>query len=126
MNCTAAQNKEKDNKVFDSVGELVAMCEKKGFIPRYCTDISQDKIDFTLKDMNAYLKRLVTEDLGFGAQIEDAIKKLQIQKELEEKSDNDLYYEEDENELNMKHYEEYFEEQNKQVEEDLKIYNGVG
>ena len=60
------------------------MCEKEGFIPRYATDIPQDKVDITLKDMNAYLNKLVTQDLGFGQQIEDALKKIQIQKEINE------------------------------------------
>ena len=34
--------------------------------------------------MNAYLNKLVTQDLGFGQQIEDALKKIQIQKEMNE------------------------------------------
>ena len=79
---TAAQNKEDKNDFVDSVGELVTMCERDGFIPRYATDIPQDKVDATLKDMNDYLKKLVTQDLGFGQQIEDALKKIQIQKEI--------------------------------------------
>ena len=41
---TAAQNKEQKNDYVDSVGELVAMCERDGFIPRYATDIPQDKV----------------------------------------------------------------------------------
>jgi hypothetical protein len=81
---TAAQNKEQKNNFVDSVGELVAMCEREGFIPRYATDIPQDKVDATLKDMNDYLHKLVTQDLGFGQQIEDALKKIQIQKEMNE------------------------------------------
>ena len=81
---TAAQNKEDKNDFVDSVGELVAMCEREGFIPRYATDIPQDKVDLTLKDMNDYLHKLVTQDLGFGQQIEDALKKIQIQKEMNE------------------------------------------
>lgn len=81
---TAAQNKEDKNDFVDSVGELVTMCERQGFIPRYATDIPQDKVDATLKDMNDYLHKLVTQDLGFGQQIEDALKKIQIQKEMNE------------------------------------------
>ena len=60
------------------------MCEREGFIPRFATDIPQDKVDLTLKDMNEYLHKLVTQDLGFGQQIEDALKKIQIQKEMNE------------------------------------------
>ena len=81
---TAAQNKDDKNDFVDSVGELVNMCEREGFIPRYATDIPQDKVDLTLKDMNEYLHKLVTQDLGFGQQIEDSLKKIQIQKEMNE------------------------------------------
>ena len=81
---TAAQNKEEKNDYVDCVGELVAMCEREGYIPRFETDIPQDKVDLTLKDMKNYLYKLVTQDLGFGQQIEDALKKIQIQKEIAE------------------------------------------
>ena len=122
---TAAQNKEAKNDFVDSVGELVAMCEREGgFIPRFCTDIPQDKVDLTLKDMNDYVKKLVTQDLGFGQQIEDALKKLQIQKEMsaaEEAKMNETDYQgyiehEDED------YEEFLDTIREQQEEDLDTY----
>ena len=91
---TAAQNKEEKNDYVDSVGELVAMCEKDGFIPRYATDIPQDKVDLTLKDMENYLYKLVTQDLGFGQQIEDALKKIQLQKEMNENEQTSVQDEE--------------------------------
>ena len=91
---TAAQNKEEKNDYVDSVGELVAMCEKDGFIPRYATDIPQDKVDLTLKDMENYLYKLVTQDLGFGQQIEDALKKIQLQKEMNENEQTSIQDEE--------------------------------
>ena len=111
---TAAQNKEKKDDFVDSVGELVALCEKEGgFIPRFCTDIPQDKVDLTLKDMNEYLRKLVTQDLGFGQQIEDAIKKIQIQKEMAEaeRSKEDIGEVE---ELENEDYQEYFDEVERQ------------
>ena len=81
---TAAQNKEEKTDYVACVGQLVAMCEREGYIPRFETDIPQDKVDLTLKDMKNYLYKLVTQDLGFGQQIEDALKKIQIQKEMAE------------------------------------------
>lgn len=81
---TAAQNKLEQNESVDSIGELVNMCEREGFIPRFALDIPQDKVDFTLKDMNEYIYKLITQDLGFGQQIENALKKIQLQKELNE------------------------------------------
>lgn len=84
---TAAQNKEAKGDFVDSVGELIRLCETEGFIPRFCTDIPQDKVDLTLADQKEYIRKLVTQDLGFGQQIEDAIKKIQIQKEMNEAAD---------------------------------------
>lgn len=42
---TAAQQKETTEGVVDSVGELVAMCERDKFIPRYYVDKPADKVD---------------------------------------------------------------------------------
>ena len=112
---TAAQNKDDKDEYVDSIGELISMCEKEGFIPRYVTDVPQDKVDATLKDMNDYVKKLVTQDLGFGQQIEDALKKIQIQKEMEESFDQDV-------ELDDNDFEEYhnaIEEQKQLDEEEL-------
>ena len=64
-------------------GELVLMCEKQGFIPRYVTNIPQDKVDQTLADMNKYVYNLVTKDLGLGQQIETQLKKMRIHEEME-------------------------------------------
>lgn len=79
---TAAQNKEGKSDAVDSVGELVLMCEKQGFIPRYVTNIPQDKVDQTLADMNKYVYNLVTKDLGLGQQIETQLKKMKIHEEM--------------------------------------------
>lgn len=107
---TAAQNKEDKNDFVDSIGEFVAMCEREeGFIPRYATDIPQDKVDLTLKDMNNYLYKLVTQDLGFGQQIEDSLKKIQIQKEMNEAEAQTPLDEMDAQELVDKNYEEFYE-----------------
>jgi hypothetical protein len=117
---TAAQNKEEKNDYVDCVGELVAMCEKEGFIPRYATDIPQDKVDMTLKDMNDYLHKLVTQDLGFGQQIEDSLRKIQIQKEMqlaEEQKESP----EDAIELEDEDYQDFYDaiEEQKQQDEQM-------
>ena len=116
---TAAQNKENKNDFVDSVGELVALCEKEGFIPRYATDIPQDKVDLTLKDMNDYLHKLVTQDLGFGQQIEDALKKIQIQKEM---NDAEIAGESNET-LEDEDYAAFIEEMEAQKAQDLEVYD---
>ena len=115
---TAAQNKEQKNDYVDSVGELVAMCERDGFIPRYATDIPQDKVDLTLKDMNGYVNKLVTQDLGFGQQIEDALKKIQIQREMNEAEDTALMMDGETPELIDEDYEEFYNSIEEQKEQD--------
>lgn len=120
---TAAQNKEAKGNFVDSVGELVAMCEKEGFIPRYCTDIPQDKVDATLQDMNKYVYKLVTQDLGFGQQIEDALKKIQIQKEMEAAED-ELEDIDEHVQLEDQDYEDFYEDVNNQKEQDMKVLLG--
>lgn len=81
---TAAQNKENNNEQINSACELVLMCERDGgFIPKFCTDIPQDKVDLTINNMNQYVQNLVT-DLGFGKALENAIKK--IEKDMEKKN----------------------------------------
>lgn len=84
---TAAQNKEQKEDYVDSIGQLIAMCEKDGFIPRFATDIPQDKVDLTLHDMNEYVRKLVTQDLGFGQQIEDSLKKIMLQNEMNKEAE---------------------------------------
>ena len=109
---TAAQNKENKDEYVDSICELITMCERDGFIPRFITDIPQDKVDATLQDMNNYVKKLVTQDLGFGQQIEDALKKIQIQNEMRENENNNNTVLDDED------FEEYYQQMVAQKEQD--------
>ena len=80
---TAAQNKAAAGEYVDSISELVALCERDGFIPRYYTDGPQDKVDRTLQDLQNYTRTLVTEEMNLGNLIESAIKQIQIDKEKE-------------------------------------------
>lgn len=121
---TAAQNKEEKNDFVDSVGELVSMCEREGFIPRFATDIPQDKVDLTLKDMNKYLYKLVTQDLGFGQQIEDALQKIKIQQEMQENNDLSLDVDADSEELIDQDYEDFYQSVYNQKEKDLDMQEG--
>lgn len=121
---TAAQNKEEKNDFVDSVGELVSMCEREGFIPRFAIDIPQDKVDLTLKDMNKYLYKLVTQDLGFGQQIEDALQKIKIQQEMQESNDLSLDVDADSEELIDQDYEDFYQSVHNQKEKDLDMQEG--
>ena len=80
---TAAQNKTESGNVVDSISELVALCEKDGFFPRYYTDGPKDKVDRTLQDLQNYTRQLVTEEMNLGSLIESAVKQIQADKEKE-------------------------------------------
>ena len=119
---TAAQKKEQKEDYVDSVGALVAMCEREGgFIPRFATDIPQDKVDATLQDMNNYIKKLVTQDLGFGQQIEDSLKKIQIQKEMNDAEQSAIENGDEVPMLNDENFVDYYEDVAEQKEQDKDI-----
>lgn len=106
---TAAQNKENKTDEVDCIGTIVDMCEKEmGFIPKFTAEYPQDIIDEVLKENNEYVYKLVTQDLGFGKQIEDTLRKLEVQKELDERDLDDF-------EAKIEDYSEYSE----QIESDL-------
>ena len=96
---TAAQNKAETGEYVDSVGELVAECEKQGFIPRYYTDGPQDSVDKTLLDLQQYTRNLVTEEMNLGNMIEASLKQIMEDKEREASIDSDDIDDEFEEEL---------------------------
>lgn len=84
---TAAQNKSESSGEFDSISELVEMCEREGFIPRYYTEGPMDKVDETLNDLKNYTHTLVTEEMNLGNLIEAAVKNMIDQENREEDED---------------------------------------
>lgn len=78
---TAAQNKTESGEYVDSISELVAICEKEGFIPRYYIDTPNDKVDRVLQDLEQYTRTLITEEMNLGNLIENAVKQIEIDKQ---------------------------------------------
>ena len=120
---TAAQNKDAQGEFVDSVGEIVALCEQEGFIPRYYTDGPQDKVDYTIRDMQRYTRTLVTEEMHLGELIEQAIKnneKEDAQKEVDIDLDEDSDIENIERSLRDEDFQDYHEflEENAAMDED--------
>lgn len=81
---TAAQNKAESGEYVDSISELVAICEKDGFIPRYYTEGPQDKVDRTLEDLQKYTRSLVMEEMNLGTMIEKSLRQIEKERETEE------------------------------------------
>lgn len=75
MKVTAAQKKEEDNQFIDSVGQLVAFCQKNGhMIPEFQVKAPHDIVDKVIDDMKGYNRSLIYEDKALARQIEDYIK----------------------------------------------------
>ena len=115
---TAAQNKAENGEYVDSVAELIALCERDGFIPRYYVDGPQDKVDRVIQDLEDYTRNLVLEELHLGPLIEKAIRSNMDDADKDEDDEDydedeelerSLYSEETENEDDD--YDEYFEQQ---------------
>ena len=71
---TAAQNKQEKSDFIDSIGQLVAYCEKNGGqIPRYEIDTPYDIVDKIINDLKEYNKTLIYEDTALARQIQDYI-----------------------------------------------------
>ena len=86
---TAAQNKAESGEFVDSIAELVELCEKEGFIPRFYISQPNDKVDETLQDLKYYTHTLVTEEMNLGNLIESAVKEMARQEAKEEDEDID-------------------------------------
>ncbi len=124
---TAAQNKAETGEFVDSVGELVYLCEEQGFIPRFHTDEPKDIVDITLKDMQGYAYRLVTEEMGLGNMIEAALQQMQREEEKEEGEldENDEFLNPELTPvLEDADYEDYYEELEAQQKQDEQNMNG--
>lgn len=86
---TEVQNKEEQERYLDSIGELVALCEREGGPIKEFVDpdeYPQDKIDFTIKDLKSYNYNLATNELNLGDLIQTYIDKL----DKAEQSGNDI------------------------------------
>ena len=123
---TAAQNKAESGEYVDSISELVLICERDGFIPRYYVEKPADKIDLVLKDMQSYTRTLVMEEMGLGSMIENAVRQIEQDKEKEEAEDKlsddeyaDLFNDEDDDIVTAEDFEEFNEFQDAEAEKDI-------
>ena len=131
---TEAQNKAEKGEAIDSISELVAICEKEGFIPRYYTDGPQDKVDRVLQDLQTYTKTLVVEEMGLGAMIEKAAKQMQEDQQRKESNDgaedddqameDELFAEDTESDIDPRDMYDLFEAEDEYAEADWTAISG--
>ena len=130
---TAAQNKTEENELVDSIGELVAICEKDGFIPQYYIDTPKDKVDRVIQDMQIYTRELVTNELGLGNLIENSLKQIEREKEqiqeagnyaesLEDRNSEDNLFDYDKPVVSDNDFKEFFNMQEELADEDNEFF----
>lgn len=83
---TAQQNKAETGDFVDSIGELIELCEKQGYIERYYIESPKDRVDLTIADMQRYTKTLVEEETNLSIMVEKALR--EIEKEDEANAEN--------------------------------------
>lgn len=131
---TAAQIKESEENAIDSIGQIVAICERDGFIPRYYVDGPQDKPDKVLLDLQKYTHDLVVNESGLGVMIENAMKQMKEEEErikaaAEAKvsgqdEDHDLFNY-DEEKVTVDDYVEFSEFEENLEDYDTEYYNSL-
>ena len=73
---TAAQNKAESGDFVDSIGELIEMCEKEGYIERYYVESPKDRVDLTIADMQRYTRTLIEEETNLPTMVEKALREI--------------------------------------------------
>ena len=74
---TAAQNKAESGEFVDSIGELIEMCEKEGYIERYYIESPKDRVDLTIADMQRYTRTLIEEETNLPIMVEKALREIE-------------------------------------------------
>ena len=123
---TAAQNKAESGEFVDSVGELIEICEKQGYIERFYIEQPNDKVDLTIQDMQRYTRTLIEEETNLSNMVEMALKQIQKEdedaennNELDIVDDDDIDIEELEKELSDEDFEDFNEFLEEEEEYDI-------
>ena len=105
------------------------MCEKQGYIERYYIESPNDKVDFTIQDMQRYTRTLIEEETNLSTMIEAALR--QNAKEDDDSQNNsedeiiddiDLDIEDFEKQINDNDFEEFSEFIDDEIEEDAELF----
>lgn len=127
---SAAQNKAEDGEEINSIGELVAICEKEGFIPKYYVDGPQDKADRVIEDMKKYTHDLVVNESNLDTMFESAQRQIEEEQERIEaaaamgensEDDEDKLFNYDNEELTEEDYTEMADFLDEEQQKDLEV-----
>lgn len=105
------------------------MCEKEGYIERYYVEQPNDKVDFTIRDMQRYTRTLIEEETNLSDMIEMALKQnakededAKANEEFDIIDDDDLAYEDLERNVVDKDFEDFNDFIDAQREEDENMF----
>jgi hypothetical protein len=119
---TEAQNKEGKSDFIDSVGEMVAYCEKEGGqIPPHKIDVPYDVVDKIIDDLKLYNKTLIYEDKSLAEEIENYLKNKKSAEEMKRDREEARLKGLDAVELKDEDYADFSEEIHNQKEEDIEM-----
>ena len=136
---TAAQNKDDEHGIIDSLGELFALCEKAGYVERFYVTQPNDKVDETINDMKRYTKELIDGETNLNNLIEHALKENAREDEARKQNEESEIIDSDDmsindieklinqqTELKVEDYNDFndFEEENRKKDEE--VYGGKG
>lgn len=120
---TEAQNKEGKADFVDSIGQLVAYCEKEGGqIPKYEIKEDYDIIDTVIRDLKEYTKTLIYEDKSLAQEIEQYLKNKEAAESMRRDKAEARAKGNSEVELEDKDYQEFREAIENDIEEDIEMY----
>ena len=124
---TEAQNKETKSDFVESVGEMVAYCEKHGgLIPEFKIDVPYDVVDKIIDDLKQWNKSLIYEDKSLADEIEQFLKKKEIAEEMKKDKEEAKEKGLDHVELSDADYIEFKEAIEADKEQDAELYAGGG
>ena len=69
---------------FDSIGELFAYCEKKGWENAFYDNTPRDTVDLVMKDIQGWTRNLYKNETGIAEDVERRIQALKLADEMEE------------------------------------------
>ena len=84
----------KDANEFNSIGEIFAWLEKKGWVNKYYDGAVRDEVDFTIKDIKYWLRYLYVQETGISEEIEQRIQNLKDAAALSDSTFNEKEFRE--------------------------------
>jgi hypothetical protein len=120
---TEAQKKAEKEDFVDSVGQLVAYCEKmKDQIPRHEIKVDQDIVDSVITDLKRYNKSLIYEDKSLAQEIEQYLKNREAAEQMKRDREAAMARGDEEIELDDEDFKDFKEALQKDIDTDGNIY----